>query len=293
MTRGSDPLFTVKLEKGLADRRRLPLSHVISVLDELRQLIAEIGRELERRRGLTHATGNFGLELVAGEKGLAFDGGSVQASIAVTERPGTGFKAIQSVIETVGLLDNEDFPEMSVDKQIDRHVVRRLSRIAAIQKRDRTQMRLTITRPGQPKPLSAIFGSNGIAAVRSLQAPTFRVDGSVLYGKLFELIDRTLVEDEEEDKGFWGELKADDGETWRVQFRAEDAEKAAHLFRKQVKVNGTAVYYRIAHPKLICERIDIDMERDLETAFDELYGSDKELYKTDLRTLLKQLHGED
>jgi len=40
MPKSSETIFTVKLEKGLAERKRLPLAHVISVLDELRQLIA-------------------------------------------------------------------------------------------------------------------------------------------------------------------------------------------------------------------------------------------------------------
>jgi hypothetical protein len=42
---------------------------------------------------VVRATGDFGLELVAGEKGIAFRPGSVQANIAVTERPGTGLKS--------------------------------------------------------------------------------------------------------------------------------------------------------------------------------------------------------
>lgn len=292
MPKSSETLFTVKLEKGLADRKRLPLSHVLSVLDELRQLITEIGKDLQRRRGAAKPTGDFGLELIAGEKGVAFKGGSVQANIAVTERSGTGFKVIQSVLETIEMLDREDFPEAVVDQQIDRRIIRRLSRIADIQKRDRTQMQLSVARPNQTNPITATFGSNGIAAVRSLQAPTFRVEGTVLYGKLFELIDKTYA-DEDEEKGFWGELAADDGETWRIRFQAKDEDKATSLFRKQVKLSGTAFYYRIARPKLICEVLEHDPQRDYETAFDQLYGCNKQLYKSDLATLLRQLHGEE
>ncbi len=107
-----------------------------------------------------------------------------------------------------------------------------------------------------------------------------------------ELIDKIKVDDEEE-KGFWGELVADDGETWRVLFDANDEEKATPLFRKQVKAIGTAVYYRIARPKLICEKIERDTERNYDAAFDELYGCNKQIYKTDLQTLLKRMHGEE
>ncbi len=293
MARTEETIFTVKLQKGLAERRRLPLAHVISVLDELRQLISEIGKDLQRRRGTVKATGDFGLELIAGEKGIAFKPGSVQANIAVTERPATGYKAIQSIIETIELLDREDFPEASADKQIDRRVIRHLSRIGKIQKRDHTEMQLSVVRADRAKSLSARFGSNAIAAVRSLQAPTFKVDATALYGKLVQLLDRTSDEDDSDEKGFWGELIADDGEHWRVQFKPSQVEKAGTLFRKQVKVIGTALYYRIAHPKIVCDDVVPDLERDYEAAFDQLYGCNKEVYKADLQSLLKQIHGED
>jgi hypothetical protein len=291
MAKSEETLLTVKLEKGLAARKRLPLAHVLSVLDELRQLIIEIGKDVQSRSSTGRPMGDFGLELIAGEKGIAFKGGSVQANIAVTERPGAGFKVIQSVLETIGRLDMEDFPEASASQQMDRRVIRRLSRIADIQKRDHTEMLLSIARP-KAKTVTATFGSNAIAAVRSLQAPTFRVEGTVLYGKLFELVDTTHA-DEEDDKGFWGELSADDGESWRIRFNANAEEKATALFRKQVKLTGTAVYYRIARPKLTCEAIEPDQHRDYEGAFDEFYGCNKQLYKADLQTLLKQLHGEE
>jgi hypothetical protein len=291
MAKSDETLFTVKLEKGLADRKRLPLAHVLSVLDELRQLIIEIGKEAQLRGGMATPMGDFGLELIAGEKGIAFKGGSVQAHIAVTERPGTGFKVIQSVLKTIDRLETEDFLEAGHAQQMDRRVIRRLSRIADIQKRDHTEMLLSVVRP-KAKTLTARFGSNAIAAVRSLQAPTFRVEETVLYGKLFELIDTTQA-DEGGEKGFWGEICADDGESWRIHFKADAEEKATSLFRKQVKLTGTAVYYRVARPKLVCDAIDLDPHRDYEAAFDELYGCNKQLYKADLQTLLKQMHGEE
>jgi len=289
--RSGDPLFVIKLQKGLADRKRLPLSHVLTVLDELRQLITEIGRDMQRKKGIANATGDFGLEIIAGDGGIVFRPGSVQASIALTERAGTGVRALEAILQNVELLESDDFVEESVDQQVDRRVVRRLSRIARIQKQDRTVMQLGIVRTDGKKSTSATFGSNAIAAVRSLQTPTFHVDNTVMYGRITELIDRTTSDDEEE-RGFWGELRADDGEEWRIQFMPEDLPKATPLFKRQVKIEGTAVYFRIARPKLICKHIDPDVDRDYDAAFDELYGCNKELYKADLNTLLKNLHGD-
>ena len=293
MAKRSDPVLIVKLEKGLADRQRLPLAHVLSVLDELRQLVGEIGREVQRRRGLVNATGDFGLELIAGDKGLAFREGSVQAAIALTERAGTGVKVVQSIIDTVKLLDREDFLEESADRQIDRRIIRRLSRIAQIQRHDRTEMSLGIVKPGESNPISATFGSNAIATVRSLQAPTFHVHEAVLYGRLFHLLDRTNSENDEEERGFWGELHSDDGDTWRLQFKPHEERKVTPLFRERVVAKGTAVYYRIAHPKLICDTIEADKERDVDTAFDELFGCNRNIYRADLSTILKGIRGED
>jgi hypothetical protein len=292
MAKKSEPILTVSLMRGLADRKRLPLAHVIGVLDELRQLITEIGRDVQRKSGAPNPTGDFGLELVAGEKGVSFKPGSVQAHIAVTERTATGLKAIRSVIETVGLLNSEDFPERSSDKSIDRRIVRRLSRIAKIQKADHTELLLSIDQPGD-RTMSATFGSSGIAAVRSIQAPTFRVHGTVLYGRLYQLLDRSTAREDLEDGGFWGELRTDHGELWRVQFQASDAPKVTPLFRKEVRVTGVAVHYRLAHPKLICESIQAETQKDYEKAYDELFGCDKDAYRADLQAVLNTLHGEE
>ena len=42
-TRPSDPIFSVKLKHGLADRHRLPLEHVLTVLSEVRQMFIDAG----------------------------------------------------------------------------------------------------------------------------------------------------------------------------------------------------------------------------------------------------------
>jgi len=83
------------------------------------------------------------------------------------------------------------------------------------------------------------------------------------------------------------------GETWRIHFRPAIAEKVASLFRKQVAVTGTGKYYRIATPKLEATDIAHDEERDYETAFDELFGSDRHIYGNDFEKALKDMQGED
>ena len=67
------PVFTIKLQKGLAERQRLPLADVISVLEEVRQMIADVGREIQRDLGIEKPTGDFGLELLAGAQGIVLE----------------------------------------------------------------------------------------------------------------------------------------------------------------------------------------------------------------------------
>jgi hypothetical protein len=282
------PVFTIKLQKGLADRYRLPLSDVISVLEEVRQMIADVGREIERDMGAEHPSGDFGLELIAGSHGIAFKAGSVQAQVAITSHADIGVLAARRVVETIQALGKKQ-PAIATDA--DRNVIRRLNRINKISERDKTELHLVLTQPGKKKPEQATFDAIAAATAWSLQAPVFEMESMTIYGKLYELRD-TDPEDEGK-KGFWGELRRENGEVWRIQFNAESAEKVTCLFRKQVAVSGTGRYYRIAAPKLIATDIIQDQERDYEKAFDELFGCDRKLYGDDFQKALKEMRGED
>ena len=154
------------------------------------------------------------------------------------------------------------------------------------------EVQLALKPPGRKKVAAARFGEAGIAALRALQAPTFTVEAVTLFGKVFELMDRD-PSDEESGSGFWGELRRENGEVWRLQFDPALLPRVTPLFRKQVRVLGTAIYYRVANPKLVVQEIDADEDHDYVTAFDELFGCYKNIYKTGLGTLLKMVRGED
>jgi hypothetical protein len=281
-------VFTVQLKQGLADRQRLPLADVLSVLEEVRLMIVDVGREIQRDLGIEKPAADFGLELLAGPEGVLFSPGSVQAHIAITSNIDTGVIAAKRVLSTVNSLA-EKKPVVTTDAE--RNVVRRLNRINKVRERDKTELHLVLQTPAKPKPTEAIFNATAAATAWTLQAPVFEMEGTTLYGKLFQLKDN----DPEDDgaKGFWGELRRENGETWRIQFPATETDKATGLFRKQVAVTGTAKYYRIAMPKLIVSDIVLDEERDYEKAFDELYGIDRKLYGDDFQKALKEMRGED
>jgi hypothetical protein len=98
------PVFTIQLRKGLADRQRLPLADVVFILDEVRLMIVDIGREIQHELGIDKPTGDFGLELLAGPQGILFAPGSVQAHIAITSNIDTGILAAQRVVSTIDAL---------------------------------------------------------------------------------------------------------------------------------------------------------------------------------------------
>jgi hypothetical protein len=251
----------------------LPLDHVIRVLEEVRQMVLDAGREIQRDKGLERISTEFGLEVLTSERGILFKGGSVEAQIAVTANTQTGILAAKRIVQTVNDLTRKKYTPVT---EADRSIVRRLNRITRIQRIDRTELQIAVI-PAAGKRMTAkqaTFGDAAAEAAWSIQAPVFQMEHMVLYGKLYELKD---ADSEDEDRGFWGELHRESGELWRIQFRAKDADKAAGLFRKQVTVTGTAKYYRIAAPKLVADDIVADKERDYESAFDELYGCDNEV----------------
>jgi len=288
----TDPILTIKLSGGLADRNRLPLAHVLRVLEEVREMMVDVGKDIQRQHGFSKPTGDFGLEIVANAKGLAFGKGSVEAPIAITSDVQNGILAAREILQTVHRLNSGTHATNAIPDGFNPKIVRRLNRLAKIQETDKTQLHVMITDPARKKQktIDATFGATAIAVARGLEAPEFEAEAITLYGKLYELRDR--VEDDDGGKGFWGELRRENGELWRVQFRPEQESKATPLFRKQVVITGKAIYFRVRTPKIIAVDIDLDRERDYEAAFDELFGCDRKIYRADLPTLLKELRGE-
>ena len=285
-----DPVITVRLKKGLAERNRLPLGDVLSVLEELRQMFAVVGRRLQKERGVLNPTGDFGLEVIADNGASIFRKGSVEMPLVMTANIATGLIAAQEVLNTLNALQlDEGVPEPN--RAFDQEILRRISRIARVQRRDRTELEVRLQRPGFPEPLTVTFGAPGMDSLKALQVPTFQVEGVSLYGKLVQLVD--YDPEDEQEKGFWGELILSDFQRWRVQFKSSDSAIATPLFRKQVHVVGRAVHYRVASPKIVVDSIAPDPERDYESAFDEIFGSYKKVFNADTATLMRRVDEEE
>ena len=294
----TEPIFTVKLEKGLATRSRLPIEQVIAVLDQVRQMINDAGKQILKERG-DDANPNFGLEIIGDEKGKAFTKGSLEASIAITNNVEVGVLAAARVMETVFALGSrkpvQNMPDADAASA---RIVNRLDRIAFIGEKSKAQARMSLRYPariyrfpGTTIRKTAVFGQAAIRNIEKLREPVFEEHGITIYGKLFELSDRTQVE--REHAKFWGELRRDNGERWRIQFADEDADTAVPLFRKQVRITGDAYYFQTRSPKLVAATIVQDEERDYLAAFDEIVGSNKRQYGADTGTLLRQRYGDN
>ena len=285
-----DPIITVRLTKGLAERNRLPLGDVLSVLEELRQMFAIAGRRVQRQRGMANPTGDFGLEVIADGGASIFKKGSVEMPIVMTQNIATGLLAAQEVLSTLSALEADaGVPEPN--RNLDQNLMRRIARIARVQRRDRTELQIRVAHPDFAAPMDVTFGTSGMESLKALQVPTFQVEGVSLFGKLVQLVDYDPEDDQE--RGFWGGLILSDGDIWRVQFKPADVDRVTPLFRKQVHVIGKAVYYRVKTPKIVAESIVLDHDRDYEAAFDEIFGSYKNVFNTDFDTLMKRNNEEE
>jgi len=271
---------------------------VIKVLQEVRAMIIDAGREIMKERGVEEPKSDFGLELITAD-GRAFRKGSVCANIAITMDVEVGILAAQALLETVRELEANLSQEVArTPKRLEpkeARIIHRLERIAFINETARAEAKFQVKAPKALIPdraaktirRPAIFGARGVEAIRVYRLPEFVEENLPLYGRLFELKDPAEAD---VDVGFfWGELRRDSGERWRVQFSDGDEALVTPLFRRQVIVTGTAHYYQTRTPKLTAYAgaIRADEDSDYEAAFEELFGCEKQAFNMPLDELLK------
>ena len=255
------------------------------MLREIEAMINDVGARILGERGHEEAHPDFGIEIVA-EDSIAFKKGSVRATIAITRFVEVGLLAATEVIQTVNTLGTKKRPalESASSETLSARVVRGLDRIAFINQTGKTNTKLEVK---APRPLlvaaniasiatrRATFGDRAVESLRSLRVPAFEENNVRLYGKLFRLRDKPMEDDGK--NTFWGELYADNGQRWRIQFKVQDLPLVSSLFTQRVLIVGTATYYHSASPKLEASHIERDLDRDTVSAYHELYGCDRDL----------------
>ncbi|MBL8239545.1 MAG: hypothetical protein JNM66_19130 [Bryobacterales bacterium] len=296
MSKVAEPVFTISLEKGLADRHRMPIDQVISVLSSVKQMIADAASELQSDEGDGKPL-DFGLEISSGLDGNAFRKGSLKAQIVITKNHAKGIRAAQRVLATIHDLSAVKKPparEYSAEAElVTGRILNRLEKIAAIHEVSRSDAKFSVTvpkafrvEPGIKKVKAATFSERGLQALYAFREPVFRESGVTIHGKLAELKDKSALEREE--GHFWGQLLRENGELWRIQFKNSQTDSVRLLFKEQVEVTGEAHYFQSRTPKLIVKEIARDDERDYVKAFDDLYGLNKALYNAPLEIVLKR-----
>lgn len=265
-------IFSIVFKKGMADNNRLPLGHVIATLQQVDQMVREIGKQIQRENGVENPDGDFGIELLAGRGGLIFRKGSVRTASAVTRDVKHGVEAITRVMETTDIVEKKKV--VSID-QYGEQVLRRLPRVSQIQEQDKTELHFTLTQNGKITHTSK-FGEKGREALRQMASSEIEVEAVTLYGKLRELKD--LSKENENSNRFWGELVEDNGSKWRVCFSESDLPKVLPLFRKQVSIFGDATYFKTAAPRIDAMRIEEEKTPDYIAAFDNFQSAYADIF---------------
>ena len=273
MAKLSEPaVFTIVFTKGQAARNRLAMSHVITVLRELDFMIRDVGARLQRAKGMENPTGDFGIELLTGETGIAFLKGSVKAKAVPTRDIEIAVEAFEHVINTANRMEKKG--PGSVDEN-DVPIVRRFANITKVQERDYTELHLEVKRPGK-QAKKGVFSDAAMQAVKKMATSDFRIEGLTLYGKLKALTDRSRVEEDDDD--IWGELVEDNGTVWRIKFKPADLEKAKTLFTRQVVAVGHASYFKSNSPRLDVDDIKLDTPLGYLEAFNSFSSSYEEIF---------------
>ena len=252
----SSAVFSVVFDKGQAARHRLPLGHVITTLRELDLLIAEVGQKIQRANGVRNPDGDFGVELIANSSGFAFSKGSIESRAVLTKDVKNGIATIAQIIGTTNAVETKK-DVASVD-EYGAPVLRRLAKIAPLQERDRSELRLQLlTKTGEVLE-STKFGKAGRQTIQKLTAAEFEIESLTLYGKLKRLWDQSRTEEEDD---IWGELIEDNGDRWSMKFKPDDLKKVQRLFTKQVVVTGNAYYFKVKSPRLDVDEIEEEKPR--------------------------------
>jgi hypothetical protein len=285
MRRTNEIIFSIIFKKGLANKNRLPLNHVIYTLREIDSMIREVGRKVQRESGVENPDGDFGVELLAGASGLAFQKGSLKTTSAITKDINNGTETLTRIIKTTNVIENKKI--VTVD---DYHapVVRGLAIISNIQEKDKTELSIQLAKQGKITDHTR-FSEKGIQAIRGMSAAEFAIESLTLYGKLRALADKSRVEEEDD---IWGELVEDNGNKWRIKFYPTDLSKARELFTKQVVVFGDAVYFKTKFPRLDVKTISEDKQRDYVAAFDNFSRDYEEVFgDRDPGEIIKDIRG--
>jgi hypothetical protein len=281
----TSPVFTITFSKGTADQHRLPLIHVLDSLAEISRMIREVGVQVQRANGVENPDGDFGIELLAGEKGGAFYASSVMAQAVITRDLRNGLETMTRIFAVTDTVEKKRV--QSVDN-FGEPVLRRLALVGKIQEKDKTEMKMQLVSPRRKTQVTR-FTANGAATLREMNRPELAIESVTIYGKLQNLAD---FNKDDEGNYFWGEVREDSGNVWRVRFDTSDLGKIQKLFTRQVMVVGDAAYFKTRGPRLRAKEVKEERPRDYMAAMLRLQKNYGSVFKKESsQTILNELRG--
>jgi hypothetical protein len=286
MRKPNETIFSIIFKKGMADRNRLPLSHVLATLREIDSMIREVGIKVQREKGVEKPDGDFGIELLAGRVGLAFQKGSIKSASAITKDIENGTETLKRIIETTDIVEKKRTISLDGYRA---PVVRGLAVIGRVQEDDRTELRIQLA-PTRGKVIQTRFSEKGIEAIKKMAATKdFSIEALTVFGKLRAIVDASKTD---KDDDIWGELIEDSGNKWRIKFNPLDLDKAKGLFTKQVTVFGDATYFKTKLPRIDVKTITEDTPRDYVAAFEHFSREYEEIFgDRDPEEIIRSMRG--
>lgn len=282
----TNPTFSIVFSKGMADKHRLPLSHVLESLAEIAKMIREVGIEVQKANGIETPDGDFGIELLAGETGGAFYASSVMAQAVITRDVKNGLETMSRIFAVTDTIEKK---KVHTVDHFGEPVLRRLAIVGKIQAKDNTELKMHLVSGNRKKPQETRFSANGAAALREMSATELAIESVTLYGKLQRLAD---FSESDEGKSFWGNVREDSGKVWRVKFKIGDLAKVQKLFTKQVMIFGDAAYFKTRTPRLDVSEIREEKARDYMAALDRFQKNYGPIFKKEkVSDILNDLRG--
>lgn len=227
--------FTLIFRKGLAERNRLPIEQVIRTLQEFREMMREVGQQVQRRNGVESPDGDFGIELVASATGLTFRKGSLKANAVATRDIANAQETLYLIVSNVRSYSSKATLAQSAEPE-EAAIARRMYKIGELQREAKTELAVQV-KVNKERTKTATLDECAIVHLETMSAPLMRVGGLTLYGRLRQLTDRS--KDEDGGKFFWGELLTDTSEIWRLRFSSDKVREVLPLFKHQVCVFAT------------------------------------------------------
>jgi hypothetical protein len=266
------PKIRISLQGGRADLHRAPVKDLVLLLEEVQDLVLDLGRQLfgadapEKVIEQSCRLEVVGLSLtsVSPELELAFD---------ADEQPNhVGRRAMEAACVTLAALRD---PTGYVGFVPAPGAVDRIEAMSGLLERGYARIEVAYVQDGRS--VTGVLDHELRARLLSQEAASVGVESVTIRGVLYSLEDRPS--ETREKKTFSGRLLDDAGEVWTARFRQEQVDLARDLWRKVIELSGNARYSRTRGPVLHVETGKVIDTPDWQQALVRYRGAWRDVYR--------------